>query len=200
MNDITGWAKALLEFRNLIFVVVDTTSVKRDSDLLRFFTLDQHGYAEDDMLIIPGRYPGVLNTEWTGITKEQMNYAEDLPMIWSDITRALTGKFVLAYGLDFLQDRLDENAKHYGLHHIHLIGDCLMATAPAYFRVNAPAMKLVDACARVGHILPDRPDAEQRARGQLALLRAMAEGRTSPPAPAPVDEDEGLSDLDAHPY
>ena len=72
-----------------------------------------------------------------------------------------------------------------------------MQTCPAYFKVNVPAMKLKDAAFCIGYVLPTRPTAEQRARAQLALLRAMAEGITSVQT-ARSNDDEG--DLDSHPF
>lgn len=202
-NDISRWAQALLAFDNLRFVVVDTTSVKKDSDIIRFFTLNKHGFIEESMLIFPCRYPGECNTSWTGITPDMIEHAETLPDRWPDIREALTGRFVLAYGFDFIQEHLNENVQHYGLKPVHLIGDCLMQTAVKYFRSTNYGMKLTDACARIGHALPARPNAEQRAQGQLALLKAMSQGITSAPAPVEshIDQDEDLlGDLDSHPF
>lgn len=197
-NDIQQWAQALLQFENLRFVVIDTTGVKRDSDILRLLILDKHGFIKENFLTVPLRHPKELNTAYTHITLAEMEDAPIFSEVWPDIRSALTGKYVLAYGFDFLQERLDDNAHHYGLQSIHLIGDCLMQTAVQYFRSTNYGMKLVDACKCIGHKLPDRPTAEQRARGQLVLLKAMAEGRTEPPAPTPpIDENEDqLSDLD----
>ena len=197
MNDIQQWAKALLEFPNLRFVVIDTTSLDRNADVIRFLTLDKQGDLDESLYISPGRYPGQLNTEWTGIQPYVMKGRHQIPAYWDEITDALTGQFVLAYGFDFIQERLDENAAHYGLQPIKLIGDCLMQTCPAYFKVNVPAMKLKDAAFCIGYVLPTRPTAEQRARAQLALLRAMAEGITSVQT-ARSNDDEG--DLDSHPF
>lgn len=200
MNDgITRWAQALLQFSNLCFVVIDTTSVKRDSDVIRFLTLDKHGKVQDSVIICSARYPTSPNTEWTGITQEEMSRGLALEKVWDGIVvPALTGKFVLAYGFDFIQDHLDENAQHYGLEPVCMVGECLMQTAVEYFRSTNYGMKLTEACKRIGYILPDRPLAKQRAEGQLALLKAMAEGRTAS-APTP-SSDEGPNDLELHPF
>ena len=115
MNDIQQWAKALLEFPNLRFVVIDTTSLDRNADVIRFLTLDKQGDLDESLYISPGRYPGQLNTEWTGIQPYVMKGRHQIPAYWDEITDALTGQFVLAYGFDFIQERLDENAAHYGL-------------------------------------------------------------------------------------
>ncbi len=108
---------------------------------------------------------------------------------------------MLAYGFDFLQERLYENAQFYGLKPVHMIGDCLMQTAVPYFRpagFTGYNLKLQSACARIGYILPDRPLAKQRAEGQLALLKAMAEGRATPPTSAQSNDDgDELGDLDS---
>lgn len=197
-NDISRWAQALLQFDNIRFVVIDTTSIKKDADIIRFFTLNKHGFIEEAVTIFSVRHPTSPNTEWTGITQEEMSRGLELDVVWDGIVvPALTGKFVLAYGFDFLQERLDENAATYRLKPVHLIGDCLMQTAVKYFRSTNYGMKLIDACTRIGHTLPARPNAEQRAQGQLALLKAMAEGITSAPTQS---SDEGLGDLESHPF
>lgn len=198
MSDISRWAQALFAFPNVVFCVLDTTGVKRDSDIIGFTTMDLHGSITESLLISPARYPGVYNTEWTGITSTMMEQALDLPAIFPRIKKALAGKFVLAYGRDFVLEHLDENATYHKQELIFPVGECLMYEASQYFRVNH--IRLVDACRRIGHTL-EHPSAEQRAQGQLALLRAMAAGITSMPAPAPIDEDEDqLGDLDDQPF
>lgn len=201
MSDISPWAQALLAFDNLRFVVIDTTSIKRDSDVIRFLTLDKHGKVQDSVIICSARYPDSPNTEWTGITQEAMNRGLALDKVWDGIiVPALTGTLVVAYGFDFILEHLNENAAHYGLPPVYFIGEDLMQKAVEYFRSTNYGMKLTDACRRIGYILPDRPLAKQRAEGQLALLKAMAEGRTSPPAPIQSSDDEGLGDIDGHPF
>lgn len=195
MNDIQQWAQAVLEMPNLIIAVIDTTSIKKDADIIQLMTLNKHGFFEDFFLIRSGRDQG-SNVEWTGLEPEDLAHSDTLPDCWEAVRKAFTGKFVLAYGLDFLQERLDKNARHYGLEEFCIIGECLMQKAPCYFRQTFPAMKLVDACARIGHTMPDHPIAEERARGQLALLKAMAEGRTSAPTPAQSNDEDDLGDLD----
>lgn len=99
-----------------------------------------------------------------------------LPEEWERIRDVLSQHYILAYNLDFIQERLDENAAHYSLEPFSLIGDDLQHTAVEYFQ-SGYNLKLAAACARVGHTMPhDPPTAPDRAEGQFALLRAMAEG------------------------
>lgn len=206
MNNLTLWAKAILAFPNLTFTVIDTTSVENDADVLRLFTMDKYGFTGESLLIHSKRYPGALNTEWTGITADMMERADNISESWPAIGEALAGKFVLAYNLAFVQRHLAENAEHYSLPPLYIIGQDLQQAAKMYFQrtggFTGVGLSLQDACARIGHIVPPRPNAEARAQAQLALLQAMAQGRTAPLARAPgsTEEGEGLGDLDGHPF
>lgn len=200
--DVTRWAQALLTLRNLTFCVIDTTGLQKDADIISFFTMDRHGNEDENFMFSSERHPDSPNTDFTHITMDELQQALPLKMSWVDIYNAIYGNFILAYGFDFIQERLDENAKHYGLEQITLIGDDLMHAAIQYFRSPNYGMKLTDACARIGYPLPERPNAEQRTRGQLALLQAMARGPYQRPARPVVAQDEDLSqdDIPDHPF
>jgi hypothetical protein len=110
----------------------------------------------------------------------------------------------LAYNLDFVKQRLNENAEHYGLQPLYFLGECLQERAGNYYQASYP-VKLKEICARVGLTLGQT--APDRAVGQLMFLRAMAEGITnvhSVPTAAEetaAEEDDGLGDLDdEHPF
>lgn len=204
MNSLTLWAKAVLEFPNLVFCVIDTTSIDHTSDVLRLYTMNKYGRVDASLLIHPGRYPGQLNTEWTGLTVEQMEHAETIEKCWPAIVEAFKGKFVLSYNLSFVQRQLAESAEHYKLEPLYILGTCLQQAAKLYFQrvgFTGIGLSLQEACRRIGYSVPDKPSAEVRAQAQLALLRAMAEGVTSPPVKVQVgvEEGEGLGDLE-HPF
>lgn len=199
--DVTRWANALLTLRNLTICVIDTTGLQKDADIIRIYTLDRHGNYDYDLTFSSERHPDSPNTDFTGITMDEFEVLPPLKTFWTDIYNAVYGNFMLAYGFDFIQERLDENAKHYGLEQITMIGDDLMHVAIQYFRSPNYGMKLTDACARIGHSLPDRPNAKQRAHGQLALLNAMAKGPYQRPARPVVAPDDQISkEMDEHPF
>jgi hypothetical protein len=199
--DIHRWAKALLTLRNLTICVIDTTGLQKDADIIRLYTLDRHGNFDADLTMTSERHPDSPNTDFTGITMDEFEVAGSLKMFWNDIYNAVSGNFMLAYGFDFIQERLDENAKHYGLEPIFMIGDDLMHAAIQYFRSPNYGLKLTDACARIGYTLPARPDAIQRAKGQFALLSAMAKGPYQRPARPVVTPDDQLSkDMEERPF
>jgi DNA polymerase III epsilon subunit-like protein len=192
-------ANALLRLPNLLFCVIDTTGLHPDSDVLRVVLLNREGTVVFDRIVCPQRQPSQANTFYTGIAREQVLAAAKLSAIWEDLQRALEGHYVLAYNWEFVVERLRENATHYDLDPLHFLGECLMSRAATYYGTSG-TLKLVDLCGRIGHALPPCPTAPERALGQLALLHAMAEGRTVAPAMYAA-EDEALDDLDdEHPF
>lgn len=189
------WANAIQTFENLAFLVLDTTGIKQDSDIIRVLLIDGKGETAYDAIMRPGRQ-FLANTAYTRITQDVLEASNTLAENWPYIAERLAGRYVLAYNFDWVQERLNENAKYYGLPRIHLVGDCLQKAAVEYFRSGSYGLKLVDACHRIGHHLPHPALAQDRAAGQLALLSAMAEGITE----AKTSEDDDLGDLDAHPF
>jgi DNA polymerase III epsilon subunit-like protein len=144
-----------------------------------------------DQVIQPQRELSQPNTRYTGLTREDIANAPPLAEVWQEFTRTLASRYVAAYNLSFVQEHLDENAAHYELPPIFLIGDCLQERAIAYYHASS-SLKLTDALVRIGYTLPAPAPAPARAQGQLALLRAMSEGITSvrPPATEPGQEEE----------
>lgn len=196
------WANALLQFPNLVFFVIDTTGVRDESDIIRVHLSDVAGNFVFDCIIRPQRQPGQANTLYTGIPNAHINTAPVLADIWNDLQAALVGRYALAYNWEFLMDRLRENAGYYQLTPLYPVGECLMNRASNYYG-TATALKLADVCGRIGHILPHPATALDRAAGQRALLAAMAQGITTihaTPSLPDAMEDDGLDDLDSHPF
>jgi hypothetical protein len=184
------WAEAVLQLPNLAFVVLDTTGVQSDSDIIRVLVADHTGKTIYARVIQPQRQHGQANTYYTGIRQQDIEESPALTEAWGEIQKELTGKFVLAYNLDFVQQRISENAKAYGLPGLHLVGDCLQHTAEQYFFRDSRAISLVAACERIGHRVIVPTYAEERATGQLALLQAMAQGITQVQAESDVPKDD----------
>lgn len=175
-NPSTNWARALLPFPNLALLVLDTTGMKEDSDIIRCVIADSAGKPQYDWHIQPRRQPGEANTAWTGIAAEDLTKAAPLTEIWPQIVEALTGRYILAYGINFIRARLYENTAHYELPSLHFIGDCLLERAKRYYGRES-GVRLIDICAGLGCILPKPANARDRAYGQAMFLKAMAEGR-----------------------
>lgn len=194
-NDTVRWANAALAM-NPVFLVLDTTTISPRADIIRLFVRDQSDVLYDT-LIKSERYLGQANTAYTRILPEALETAPTLKEVWPDFSRVLRGRYILAYNLQFIRERLLENAKHYELPSLPLIGKCLQDEAATYFGTGV-SIKLSVACSRIGHTLSPYPTAPERALGQLALLIAMSKGITSVQAPAPAaDEAEPEED---HPF
>jgi hypothetical protein len=190
---IVQWATAMLKLPNVAVLVLDTTGLNQDADILRVLLINMDGQEIYHQVIRPHRttHP---NTPFTGLQKADLATSPTLAEVWGDIQEALAGWVVISYNLEWLRARLAENASQYGCDLFSFIGFDLEAKAWEYFRMRP---KLVMACARIGHELPEYPSALQRAQGQLALLHAMAEGILSKDVPR-FDEEE-LPD-DDHPF
>jgi DNA polymerase III alpha subunit (gram-positive type) len=172
--DDVAWATRMLAYR-LAVMVVDTTSINRDADIIRITVGDRKGSALFDRVIRPERQPGQANTNYTGIARELVLAAPSLAEVWNDLQAVLEGRYVLAYGFDFLQTRLNENAAHYGLQRLQLSGgECLMLRVKHYYNSDANP-KLADICRRIGHEMPQPATTLDRLSAQLLLLRAMNE-------------------------
>lgn len=198
---LSGWARAVLALPNLVFVVLDTTGIDRDADILRVLVVTLYGDELYHQIVKPVRHQNQPNTAYTGITQSELDQAETLAEHWPRVQDALAGKFVLAYGLDFVQDRLRENALAYHLAPIYVVGDCLHETASQY--CHRTSIKLPAACAHVGQPMLIGPGAQARAYAQMRLLQAIADGQprraiaVAPPVVALEDDDD---DDDGHPF
>lgn len=197
-KNISGWARALTLLENLVFIVLDTTSLKKDADIIRILIVDLEGTELYHQIVNPLRHPGEPNTAYTGIFQDELGQAQTLREQWPAIMEALKGKYTLAYGHDFVQERLDDAAQAYGLEPVYLVGDCLLHTMCSYaHRPNG--INLASALNYVG--FPRFvPDAKSRAAAQIVLLKAIADGypkKQASPAFAAVYDDP---DLDDHPF
>jgi hypothetical protein len=200
-EQIMDWAEAVLAMPNLALVVLDTTGVQEDSDIIRILARSpqENGGLHLDQIIRPQRQ-STPNTAYTGITERELESAPTLAEAWEFISRELRGCYFVSFNLDFVKSRLADNIQHYGLSRLPFLSDCLMRKAKSYFGIEGygSGLKLPEACLRIGRQLPTSPPlAYDRAAGQLALLSAMANGMTSVAAP---DASTDLSELDDHPF
>ncbi len=176
------WAQALLAFPNLAFLEVDTDGLHADADLLRIALVAQTGAVLYDQVLQPRRPLSPKIAHLTGITPAMFVQAPTLAETWPQVVQAFTGRYVLSFNLEFDEGKLSESAARYDLSALNFIGACLMLRAQEYYGAyHYP--KLADLCDRLGYPLPDHPrqDALDRARGQVHLLQAMAQGITHAP-------------------
>lgn len=176
------WAMALLAFPNLAFLEVDTDGLGAESDLLRIALVDQAGIVLYDQLLQPRHPISARIAHITGLTQEQLSDAPCLAEAWETVGAAMRGRYVLSFNLEFDTGKLAENAARSHLPPLPLVGDCLMQRAQEYYgEYHYPRLSAL--CERLGFALPDHPqqDALDRARGQVSLLQAMAQGLTRAP-------------------
>lgn len=173
MSNYSLWAQSALAFPNMAVAVIDTTGITKDADVIRVYVATESGPIYDQLLW--SERHRTSNERFTGIPEDILLEMPTLPEEWEHIKATLASHYILAYNLDFIQERLNENAAHYGLAPFHLIGDDVQHAAVEYFGTNYN-LKLVDACTKVGHPMPTPPMAQDRAAGVFALLHAMAAG------------------------
>jgi DNA polymerase III epsilon subunit-like protein len=175
------WAQALLAFPNLAFLEVDTDGLDADADILRIVLVDQTGTVLYDQLVQPRRPLSPKIAHLTGITPDMLAQAPTLADIWrsSEFLSAFVGRYLLSFNLEFDRSKLAESAARYSLPLLPFVGECLMQRAQEYY-VTSHYPKLAQLCDHLGSPLPPHPqqDALDRARGQVHLLRTMAQGIT----------------------
>ena len=173
------WAQALLALPALAFLEVDTDGLGPDADVLRIALVDRAGSVLFDQVCRPANPISPKIAYLTGLTQEHLADAPRLADVWEPAQAALAGHYVLSFNLEFDQQQLTANARRWDLHVLTFIGECLMLRAQEYYGASSYP-KLADLCARLGRPLPDHPrqDALDRARGQVHLLHAMAQGIT----------------------
>ena len=195
------WAQAVLALPNLAFLEVDTDGLHSDANVLRIVLLAKDGTPLYSQLYKPRHPLTERSTHLTAISPEMLEQAPSLAEEWERLTQALMGRYVLSFNLEFDQSRLRDNAGHYRLTPVVVIGDCLMLRAGTYYEAYSYP-KLSDLCTRIGFPLPEHPqqDAYDRARGQIHLLEAMAQGITYVPVPAADTEDDPADQDDDDPF
>lgn len=178
MNAVTRWAKAALDLPNFTVIVIDSTGINPNSDMIRLTTIDRHGNQDADIFIGSGRGQSA-NTLYTGIEQAELDTFPHLADVWPEIAQAIAGNYFAAYGMKFIRERLDENARNYGLPELMVLGVDVMDHATRYFQCDR-FPRLADACRMISHPLPQRPDTLTRARAVLAIVKRMAAGPYTP--------------------
>lgn len=195
------WAQAVLALPNLAFLEVDTDGLHSDANVLRIVLLAKDGTPLYSQLFKPNRPLTERITHLTAISPEMLEQAPSLAEEWERITQAFAGRYILSFNLEFDQARLGDNAGRSWLTPVTIIGDCLMLRAGTYYETYSYP-RLSDLCTRIGFPLPEHPqqDVYDRARGQIHLLEAMAQGITRVATPTAEREDDPADQEDDDPF
>lgn len=198
------WAQAMLALPNLALLEVDTDGLNDDAAVLRVLVMDTDRGTFSDILVRPPTTPSAHVLSLTGIDTDALKQAKPFEEVWPLIVDILKGKHLLSYGLAFDLGHLARNAEKHNLEMPYLVAECLMLKSTSYLR-SSSYRKLADLCQAIGSPLPQHPDqtAYDRARGQLHLLEAMAQGITHahalPQTSSNSSEDED-TEQDEHPF
>lgn len=195
------WAQALLAQPTLAFLEVDTDGLGETASVIRVLLMNAHKQVLFDTLIRPDHIPPASTLAITGIASQDLEHAPTLREVWPHLVEALTGKYLLSYGLTFDRGMLEQSVQRIECDLPYLLADCLMLRATSYFRASSYP-KLADLCRKVGYPLPDRPNqtALHRATGQVDVLHAMASGFTDLPQAAPTASTPDSNSDDEHPF
>src|SRR6266699_2393156 len=171
------WAKELLSMPNLAFLEVETTGLREDDEIIRVLLVNRNGDSIFDIFVCPDKAISDEISRITGIFDNELELERTITETWKQISDALTRKYLLSFNLEFDQRMLEAVAKRYELEMPLICGECLMQKAMMYSGSHSYA-KLSNLCAYIGHPLPEYPHqtALDRARGQIALLKAISQG------------------------
>jgi DNA polymerase III epsilon subunit-like protein len=175
------WAQTVSAMRDLVFLEIDTTGLRQEDELIRFTTVNGEGELLDDWLIQP--LERTLRSEASaanGIAPEHLQHAQPVAEVWPKIQRALSGRYVLSFSQEWDREILQRTAARHHLEPLVFVGECLQRRATQYYH-REYSLTLENLCVRVGAPLPGKPHQTSidRARGQIALLQAFAQAKTS---------------------
>jgi DNA polymerase III epsilon subunit-like protein len=161
---------------NLVFLELDTTGLSLDAEIIHALVLDASGAVLLSVYARPSEPMSANIAHITGITNDVLGErGVSIAELIALVRDTLKGKYVLSYNLHFDANKLSETTTRLRQENIPIIGDDLMQQAMHYFGTSSyPKLELL--CSSIGHPLPEHPHqlALDRARGQLALLNALA--------------------------
>ncbi len=172
-----NWAKELLSMPNLTFLEVDTTGLRDDDEIIRVLLVNLNGDSIFDIFLCPDKPLSDKISHITGISGKDLESELTIAEAWEQIRDILTGKHLLSFNLEFDQGMLEAAAERYELEMPPINAECLMEKAMMY-SCSFSFSKLSNLCAYIGHALPEYPHqtALDRARGQIAILKAISQG------------------------
>jgi DNA polymerase III epsilon subunit-like protein len=210
-EEIIAWAQSVKEMDSLAFLEVDTTGTGSDAEIIRVTLGNQRGSVLYDQLIRPEQaHLTPEASKHNGLTNADLQDAPTLAEAWPRIQRALAGRYVLSFNQEWDIKKLKAAAQRHGLPAPVVVGECLQRRCTAYY-LKEYYLDLATVAARMGHTLTG-PDTPARLKAQYAILDGIARGMTDirPPEPEPVRTsastasepgyDDGLEDIDEHPF
>ncbi|WP_376793790.1 hypothetical protein [Thermogemmatispora sp.] len=171
------WARATLALHPL-FLEVDTTGLHKQADVIRLFLLEADGTVRFDSLVRPQRPPTEEALFYNGLLASSLETAPEAADVWPAFLAALEGRFIVGYSVGWDLEQLDRLCLQGGLPPAPIVAVDLQEHAARYLE-GWRYPRLATLCRHLGHPLPEHPQqtAHDRARGQLLILTAMAEGR-----------------------
>lgn len=171
------WAQQILCYPNSRILSVDTVFPAESASLVQVLVLDFAGQV---------RLHHCVTTEYTlsradmarfGICERDMQDAIPLLQLWPVLLEALHGCYLLACDLRWISMVLEQEAQHCQLEMPVIIGEDLLIRAIRFYQASGRT-NLTSLCRLIGHSLSPNAGIIERARCQLALLEAMAQGIT----------------------
>lgn len=171
------WAQSVRAMPNVVFLELDTTGLHADAEIIRLVVMNIHGRPLLDCVVKPSQPLSSSMATFTGLTNAEVQ-TSDISIVdaLTQLRQIVKGAYVLSYNMDFDLGKLRHASQHHQLGEIIIIGEDLMARAMEYFHQTAYP-KLEALCKQIGHPLPPQPHqtALDRAKGQIALLNAIAD-------------------------
>ncbi|GHO85584.1 3'-5' exonuclease [Dictyobacter formicarum] len=196
---VIHWARAVQAMPNLVFLEVDTTGLHEDAEIVRLVVLNLREETLLDCLVTPTQQLSRQMVTITGITNVEIK-AKGVPVAQAlaQLRRVIHGAYVLSYNLEFDVSKLRESVHRHHLDEITIIGEDLMERAMSYLHLSSYP-KLEGLCQQLGQPLPPQPHqtALDRARGQIAVLNAIADVAFASPASSALqatDPDHEVAD------
>ena len=199
---IIQWAQSVRAMPNVVFLEVDTTGLHEDAEIIRLVVMNIHERPLLDCVVKPSQPLSSSITTFTGLTNAEVQ-ASDISIVdaLTQLRQIVKGEYVLSYNMDFDLGKLREAAQRHHLGEVTIIGEDLMARAMGYFHQSSYP-KLEALCKQIGQPLPSQPHqtALDRAKGQIALLNAMADAVSNHVPLANPPGEKADEDLDEHPF
>lgn len=192
--ELMGWAQALLSHAtNSLILEVDTSGVDPKAELLRLLLLRlEDGMVVFDQAIRPSQPLAQMQEAlaYNGLTAEELGAAPPLEEVWPAFCQQCRGQLLVSWGLHWDQAQLQRAGRQVQAP-LPVLGLDLQEPASRYFGTSFAS--LGEICRRLGVPLPMPATALDRARGQLLVIRSMAEGRLGSlysPLSEPEEADE----------
>ncbi len=171
---LIAWARALLSLPNMMVIEVDTTGLG-DSEIIRLLLL-KPGDQEPtfDRIVRPMQSAYEMSAlAYNGLSVEEVERGSELAEIFPLFEEQILGHILLSWNWDWDKSQLRRSARRLGRGEPILIGIDLQDAARGFF--ERPWASLGALCSLIGSPLI-RKAAPDRARGQLAILQAIAAG------------------------